>query len=174
MSSPYKVTGGKVITIKNGKEGNVVLQYLLLTRSNYIAWLIKMCVNLQAQGVWNAIEHGDVEERKGRMALAAIYQQSRRTFFSCWKRKTQQRQRGDAENNACGCETCQGSIDAYLEEWVRGYHQRHPFIRRHGGGDLRLQEVPSSCFPKIHANFYLHRVVRQLQEHVSCEGRWSS
>ena len=33
-----------------------------------------MRVNLQAQGVWDALEHGDVEECKDTMALAAIYQ----------------------------------------------------------------------------------------------------
>ena len=51
-----------------------MLQYPLLTKSNYAAWLIKMRVNLQAQGVWDAVEHGDVEEHKNRMALDAIYQ----------------------------------------------------------------------------------------------------
>ena len=33
-----------------------------------------MRVNLQAQGVWDVIKHGDVEERKDVMTLAAIYQ----------------------------------------------------------------------------------------------------
>ena len=33
-----------------------------------------MCVNLQAQGIWDSIEHDDIEERKDRMALTAIYQ----------------------------------------------------------------------------------------------------
>ena len=51
-----------------------MLQYLLLTKNNYTAWSIRMRVNLQAQGVWDAIEHGDeVEERKDKMDLAAIY-----------------------------------------------------------------------------------------------------
>ena len=31
-------------------------------------------INLQTQGVWDAIENGDVEERKDRIALVAIYQ----------------------------------------------------------------------------------------------------
>ena len=74
MPSPYKVTGGEVTTIKSEKEGSVTLKYPLLTKSNYAAWSIKMRVNLQAQGVWDAIEHGDIEEYKDRMALAAIYQ----------------------------------------------------------------------------------------------------
>ena len=43
-------------------------------KSNYAAWSIKMHVNLQAQGVWDAIEHGDVKERKDRMTLTALYQ----------------------------------------------------------------------------------------------------
>ena len=66
MSSLYKVIGGEVAMIKSGKEGSVMLQYLLLTRSNYTVWLIKMHVNLQAQGVWDIIEHGDIEELKDR------------------------------------------------------------------------------------------------------------
>ena len=74
MSSPYKITGGEVTTIKSGKEGSLTLQYPLLTKSNYEAWSIKMRVNLQAQGVWDTVEHGDVEERKDKMFLVDIYQ----------------------------------------------------------------------------------------------------
>ena len=60
--------------IRSETEGSVTLQYPLLTKSNYATRLIKMRVNLQAQGVWDAIKHGDeVEERKDRMALVAIY-----------------------------------------------------------------------------------------------------
>ena len=33
-----------------------------------------MRVNLQAQGVWDIVEHGDVEKRNDRMTLATIYQ----------------------------------------------------------------------------------------------------
>ena len=39
-------------------------------------------------------------------------------------------------------------------------------IRQRGGGDLHRQEVPSICSSKIHADCYLHRAVRQHQEHV--------
>ena len=60
--------------IKSGKEGSVTLQYPLLMKSNCAAWSIKMRVNLQAEGMWDSIEHRDVEERKDRMTLAAIYQ----------------------------------------------------------------------------------------------------
>ena len=61
--------------IRSRRKGSVTPQYPLLTKSNYVAWSIKMRVNLQAQGMWDAIEHGDkVEERNDRMALAAIYQ----------------------------------------------------------------------------------------------------
>ena len=62
MSSPYKVTRGEVTMIKSGREGSVTLWYPLLMKSNYAAWSIKMHVNLQAQGMWDAIEHGDVKE----------------------------------------------------------------------------------------------------------------
>ena len=33
-----------------------------------------MCVNLQAQGMWDVIEHCDIEECQDRMTLVAIYQ----------------------------------------------------------------------------------------------------
>ena len=52
-----------------------MLQYPLLKKCNYAAWSIRMCVNLKAKGVWDAIKHGDeVEEHKDRMTLAAIYE----------------------------------------------------------------------------------------------------
>lgn len=49
------------------------MQYPLLTRSNYTAWAIKMKAYLKAQGLWEAIDSKDVDERKDQMALAAIY-----------------------------------------------------------------------------------------------------
>ena len=62
-------------TIRSEKRGVLTLQYLLFTKSNYAAWLTKMHVNLQAQDMWDVIEHGDnVEERKDRTTLASIYQ----------------------------------------------------------------------------------------------------
>ena len=60
--------------MKIGREGNVTLSYPLLTKSNYSVWALKMRVNLQAQGVWEAVILDEVDERKDRMALAAIYQ----------------------------------------------------------------------------------------------------
>lgn len=38
-----------------GKDGVVTLHYLMLTKTNYSVWALKMRVNLQAQGVWAAI-----------------------------------------------------------------------------------------------------------------------
>ncbi|XP_047331197.1 uncharacterized protein LOC124934729 [Impatiens glandulifera] len=60
--------------MKIGREGNVTLSYPLLTKSNYSLWAFKIRVNLQAQGVWEAVMFEDVDERMDRMALAAIYQ----------------------------------------------------------------------------------------------------
>ena len=57
------------------REGGVSLQYPLLTKSNYLAWAMKMQVYMEAQGVWEAIEtRDDVETRKDKMAMAAIFQ----------------------------------------------------------------------------------------------------
>ncbi|XP_057994930.1 uncharacterized protein LOC131175248 [Hevea brasiliensis] len=57
------------------KEGSIMLKYPMLTKSNYAAWAIKMEVFMMAQGVWEPIEsEGPVDQRKDKMALAAIYQ----------------------------------------------------------------------------------------------------
>lgn len=60
------------------KESSVTLNYPMLTKSNHTAWAMKMIVFMQAHGVWEAIEPKDpevaVEEKKDKMALAAIYQ----------------------------------------------------------------------------------------------------
>ncbi|GKD98964.1 inositol transporter 4-like protein isoform X2 [Tanacetum coccineum] len=56
------------------KAGSITIQYPMLTKTNYSVWSLKMRVNLQAQGVWDANQQADVEERQDRMTLAAIYQ----------------------------------------------------------------------------------------------------
>ena len=38
MSSPHKVAGGNLTTIRSEKEGSVTLQYPLLMKSNYATW----------------------------------------------------------------------------------------------------------------------------------------
>ena len=57
-----------------GKEGNVTLNYPMLSRTNYGAWAIKMRVFMLAQGVWDAVEPRTantlVEAKKDNMALA--------------------------------------------------------------------------------------------------------
>ncbi|CAL5078062.1 unnamed protein product [Urochloa decumbens] len=63
----------------SGKESSLVsLHYLMLTRSNYTTWAIKMKVFMRAQGVWDIVEYnGKKEELDTKMdqtALAAIYQ----------------------------------------------------------------------------------------------------
>lgn len=54
------------------------MQYPVLTRTNYVAWAIKMKVFLQAHEVWDAIEpkhpQNVVGVKKDKMAMAAIYQ----------------------------------------------------------------------------------------------------
>ncbi|KAF2315405.1 hypothetical protein GH714_039127 [Hevea brasiliensis] len=70
---------GNSSTVEGGlfpeKEGSVTLKYPMLTKSNYVAWAIKMEVFMMAQGVWDAVESpGLVDKRRDKMALAAIYQ----------------------------------------------------------------------------------------------------
>ena len=52
----------------------MVVRYPTLTRTNYIEWALLMRVNMQAQGVWEAINPGTAEYRIDRAALAAILQ----------------------------------------------------------------------------------------------------
>ena len=56
----------------------VSIRYPMLTKSNYLAWSIKMKVLMRAQRLWDAVEPKDPkeppEESKDQMALAAIYQ----------------------------------------------------------------------------------------------------
>lgn len=60
------------------KDGTIGLHYPMLARTNYTSWSIKMRVFMQAQGVWDAVEHSDpkyvVETKLDKVALAAIYQ----------------------------------------------------------------------------------------------------
>ena len=49
---------------KSEKNSSVTLHYSMLTKLNYSVWAIKMRVNLQAQGVWDAVQNKDVEEQK--------------------------------------------------------------------------------------------------------------
>ena len=44
---------------KSEKEDCVTFQFPLLTKSNNLAWMLKMCVNLQAQGMQNVVGHAD-------------------------------------------------------------------------------------------------------------------
>jgi hypothetical protein len=48
------------------------LEFLTLVKGNYHEWALVMKVNLEAMGLWNAVESGSVERREDRMALAAI------------------------------------------------------------------------------------------------------
>ena len=43
-----------------------------MTRTNYTDWALVMRVNLQAQGLWEAIEPDNADYRDDRLALSAI------------------------------------------------------------------------------------------------------
>lgn len=65
-------------TAAEKESTGVSLQYLMLSRSNYVAWAIKMQAYMRAQGFRGPIEPADpavaMETRKDQMALAVIYQ----------------------------------------------------------------------------------------------------
>jgi hypothetical protein len=65
----------RVIVERVIKEASASVQYLTLTRTNYNEWSLLMRVNLQAQGLWHAIEpeeEDEVEYRDDRLTFAAI------------------------------------------------------------------------------------------------------
>uniref|UniRef100_A0A0A9E480 Uncharacterized protein n=1 Tax=Arundo donax TaxID=35708 RepID=A0A0A9E480_ARUDO len=49
-----------------------VMEFPALTRANYHEWALVMQVNLEALGLWGAVESADVERREDRLAMAAI------------------------------------------------------------------------------------------------------
>lgn len=44
-----------------------------LTKTNYVEWLLRMKLKLQARDLWDVIEYGDGDYRDDRTALDAIY-----------------------------------------------------------------------------------------------------
>lgn len=71
----------RMSTVEPGKikDGAVSLSYPMLTKGNYTAWTMKMKVNMQAHGVWAAVETAgkdkEIEDRTDKIALAMIYQE---------------------------------------------------------------------------------------------------
>lgn len=59
------------------KESSFGLSFPMLTKTNYMAWALKMKVFMQAHGVWEAIEPKDVkavvDDKIDKRALAVIY-----------------------------------------------------------------------------------------------------
>jgi hypothetical protein len=67
--------GGEVVIERIRESGGGSTTYPMLTRTNYQEWALLMRVNMQAQGLWHAVEpeEGDIiEYREDRLALAAI------------------------------------------------------------------------------------------------------
>ncbi|XP_062232413.1 uncharacterized protein LOC133929635 [Phragmites australis] len=76
--SKYQPAAGNMFDGSAGKESSVMLQYPMLTKSNFSAWSIKMEAFMDAQGLWDATEpvdlKGAVDQRKDKMARAVIFQ----------------------------------------------------------------------------------------------------
>lgn len=52
----------EVVIQQTIKETGVSVQYQTLTRTNYNEWAMLMQVNMEAQGIWHAIEPEEDEE----------------------------------------------------------------------------------------------------------------
>ena len=53
------------------RESSGSAQYPTLTRTNYADWAMVIRIQLQAQGLWEAVEYGN-DDRDDRAALAAL------------------------------------------------------------------------------------------------------
>jgi uncharacterized membrane protein YgcG len=70
---PRGRSGGRGVVIERVIEkSSAAIVYPVLTRSNYAEWALVMQVNLQAAGLWDAIELGTDDYREDRSALAAL------------------------------------------------------------------------------------------------------
>jgi hypothetical protein len=68
-------SGPKIIVKRMIKEATATIQYPMLTRSNYEEWVMLMQVNMEAVGIWYAVEleeDEEIEYRDNQLALAAI------------------------------------------------------------------------------------------------------
>ncbi|XP_072148540.1 uncharacterized protein [Setaria viridis] len=61
-----------IVVHRTVKEASASVQYPMLTKTNYPEWVVMMRINLQAQGLWAAIDPGGIEYGEDRLALAAI------------------------------------------------------------------------------------------------------
>ncbi|WVZ62734.1 hypothetical protein U9M48_012444 [Paspalum notatum var. saurae] len=75
-STPRTLFGGdkprEVVVERVVKEIGASVVYPELTRSNYTEWALVMQVNLEAQGLWDAIDQGSADRREDQLALAAL------------------------------------------------------------------------------------------------------
>jgi hypothetical protein len=63
--------GGRVVE-RVVEKSTAGIAYPMLTCTNYMEWLAVMRVNLQAAGLWEAIQYGDAEYRNDRHVLAVL------------------------------------------------------------------------------------------------------
>src|SRR5438105_12485890 len=71
--SPARCHGREVVARERViREGGGGAQYPVLTRTNYADWAIIMRVQLQAQGLWDVVNLGDIDDHEDRLALAAL------------------------------------------------------------------------------------------------------
>lgn len=68
----HRDNGGPTVVQRSVKEVLGTVQYPMLTKTNYPEWELLMTINLEALGLWAAIEPGGVECSEDRLALAAI------------------------------------------------------------------------------------------------------
>jgi uncharacterized membrane protein YgcG len=74
------------VVVERIVEKSSVIQYPMLTRTNYHEWSLVMTVNFQAQELWEAIDPDDCDEREDR-ALAALLRSVPNDMWSTLARK---------------------------------------------------------------------------------------
>ena len=68
----WRRTGREPVVEHVIKRSSASIVYPTLTRTNYTEWSMVMRVNLQAQGLWEAVDPGTDDFHADRTALAAI------------------------------------------------------------------------------------------------------
>jgi uncharacterized membrane protein YgcG len=68
----HRDSGRQIIVEQVAKKSTAGIVYRVLTRTKYTEWTAVMCVNLQAAGLWEAVQYSNGEYRDDHHALAAL------------------------------------------------------------------------------------------------------
>lgn len=93
------------------------MSYPILTKSNYTGWLLKMKVDMQGHGIWEAIEPKNTKE----MIEDKTYISRDPWGYINVSREEKDNKRGmwSSEDNVFGCTSGEKGKDPYVQGWIR-------------------------------------------------------